>query len=85
MANNSKQSQSGLPNIVDKLLHAKWGIVFRGLLGLLIGYAFLSRAFDTGSWIQYFCSILFFILGFSVFKKAFINSNGKSSKSRKTR
>lgn len=85
MAKNSKQNQNWLSNIVDKLLHARWGIAFRGLVGILIGYAFVSRAFDTGSWIQYFCSILFFILGFRLFKKAFLNSNGKTSKTRKTR
>lgn len=72
-------------SLLDKLLHAKQGLIFRGVVGLLIGYAFLSRAFDTGSWIQYFCFALFTALGINLIKRSFIVENYGKVKTRKTK
>jgi len=37
-----------------------------GGLGVVLGYAFLSRAFTTGSYLQYFFAVLFTVLGFKL-------------------
>jgi uncharacterized membrane protein HdeD (DUF308 family) len=82
---NNQTISSSQSGFVYKLMHAKQGLVFRGVLGIIIGYAFLSRAFDTGSWIQYFCSVVFTVLGVRLIKRSFtVEYNGKS-KARKFR
>jgi uncharacterized membrane protein HdeD (DUF308 family) len=82
---SSQKSPIGPSEVLDKILNAKWGIIFRGVLGVILGYAFLSRAFDTGSWIQYFCALLFTVLGIKILKRYFTNDYGKQVKPRKTR
>ncbi len=76
------------PGLIDRLLHATPSLIFRGVVGLILGYAFLSRAFDTGSYWQYLGAGVFTILGFKLLKRSFTNNygNGKNrSKARKTR
>ena len=42
-----------------------------GVFGLMCGYAFFSRALSTGSFIQYFLAILFFVLGTKLIIRAY--------------
>jgi putative Mn2+ efflux pump MntP len=42
-----------------------------GVLGLIFSYAFISRAFDTGSFWQYLGSILFLVLGVKLLIRSF--------------
>lgn len=79
------QKGSQRPEILSKLLYAKWGIIFCGVLGVVLGYAFLSRAFDTGSWIQYFTAVLFAFLGIKILWRYFKEDNGKKINQRKAR
>jgi hypothetical protein len=41
-----------------------------GTIGLGLGVALFTRAFDTGSWWQYLGAILLFTLSFRLFKRA---------------
>lgn len=40
-----------------------------GGLGIVLGYAFLSRAFSTGSYWQYFFAIFFAVLGIKLLSR----------------
>ncbi len=42
-----------------------------GLLGMVLAYAFLSRALDTGSYWQYLGAVLLLILGIKLIIRAF--------------
>lgn len=42
---------------------------FSGALGIVLGYAFLSRAFSTGSYWQYFFAIFFAVLGIKLLSR----------------
>lgn len=72
------------PNWLDKLLHAQLSLIVRGSLGIVFGYAFLSRAFDTGSYWQYSGALLFTFLGLRLLKRSFTNKYDKL-KTRKAR
>ncbi len=48
----------------------------RGAIGIVLAYAFLSRAFSTGSYWQYFAAILFFVLGVKLLVRSFKNHHG---------
>lgn len=71
-------------NWLDKYLHATPSLLIRGVIGLILGYAFISRAFDTGSYWQYLGAFVFTILGIRLVKRSFTSSYGKV-KSRKAR
>ncbi|MCA9331359.1 hypothetical protein KC968_00285 [Candidatus Saccharibacteria bacterium] len=42
----------------------------RGLIGVVLAYAFASRAFSTGSFLQYGVAILFLVLGVKLLVRA---------------
>lgn len=50
-----------------------------GVFGVVLAYAFLSRAFSTGSYLQYFATILFFVLGVRLLVRSFKNYHGSKS------
>ncbi len=68
----------------ERFLHATPSLLFRAAVGFILGYAFLSRAFDTGSYWQYFGALVFTILSVRLLKRSFTNSYGKV-KTRKTK
>ncbi|MCA9332829.1 hypothetical protein KDA00_03065 [Candidatus Saccharibacteria bacterium] len=80
----SKSNVKQQPELLDKLLHATPSLVFRGLVGVVLGYAFVSRAFDTGSYWQYGGALVFTILGIRLLKRSFTNNHAKV-KTSKTR
>ncbi len=43
----------------------------RGLVGVVLAYAFVSRAFSTGSFLQYGVAILFLVLGVKLLVRAY--------------
>ncbi len=45
--------------------------ILMGLLGLLLAYGLGSRAFDTGSWWQYFGTLLLLVLSVRLIGRAF--------------
>jgi putative Mn2+ efflux pump MntP len=47
-----------------------------GMLGLVLSYAFISRAFNTGNYWQYLGFLVFLILGIKLLVRTF-KSNGK--------
>lgn len=51
-----------------------------GAFGVVLAYAFLSRAFNTGSYWQYFTAIVFFVLGVKLLVRSFKNYYGNSKK-----
>lgn len=51
----------------------------RGAIGIIFAYAFLSRAFSTGSYWQYFAAILFFVLGVKLLVRSFKNYHGSKN------
>lgn len=82
---SNSQKRDDQQEILNKILHAKWSVILRGVLGIILGYAFLSRAFDTGSWIQYFTAVLFAFLGIKILWRYFKEDNGKKINQRKAR
>lgn len=84
MAVKTKQQNNQPPEWFERLFHTTPSLVFRGAIGVVLGYAFLSRAFDTGSYWQYLGAVVFTILGFRLLKRSFTNNYGKV-KARKTR
>jgi hypothetical protein len=42
-----------------------------GVLGVVLAYAFISRAFSTGSYWQYLGSLVFLVLGVKLFIRTF--------------
>ncbi|MFO0920673.1 MAG: DUF308 domain-containing protein [Candidatus Saccharimonadales bacterium] len=82
---SNSQKRDDQQEILNKILHAKWSVILRGVLGIILGYAFLSRAFDTGSWIQYFTAVLFAILGIKILWRYFKEDYGKKVNQRKAR
>ena len=72
------------PEWLSRIMHATPSLIFRGIVGIILGYAFLSRAFDTGSYWHYLGALVFTILGVRLLKRSFTNSYGKF-KARKTR
>lgn len=53
-----------------------------GVFGILLAYAFISRAFSTGSYWQYFLFIVFMILGVKLLVRTFKYSYEKARSSR---
>ncbi len=82
---SNSQKRDDQQEILNKILHAKWSVILRGVLGIILGYAFLSRAFDTGSWIQYFTAVLFATLGIKILWRYFKEDYGKKVNQRKAR
>lgn len=82
---SNSQKRDDQQEILNKILHAKWSVILRGVLGIILGYAFLSRAFDTGSWIQYFTAVLFAFLGIKILWRYFKEDYGKKVNQRKAR
>lgn len=67
-----------------QFLHTTPSLFIRGAIGVILGYAFLSRALDTGSYWQYLGAVVFTILGIKLLKRSFTNNYGKV-KTRQTR
>lgn len=84
MAKKAKQPVKQEPQRVGRFLHATPSLIFRGSVGILLGYAFLSRAFDTGSYWQYLGALVFTILGIRLLKRSLIKSYDKA-KARRSR
>lgn len=51
--------------------HSRTAQGVMGVVGLVLGYLFATRAIDTGSWIQYGIALLLFILGIKRIARAF--------------
>ncbi len=51
----------------------------RGVIGIIFAYAFLSRAFSTGSYWQYLAALLFFVLGVKLLVRSFKNYHGSKN------
>jgi|GEM_PF-5216710 len=49
-----------------------------GLIGIVLAYAFLSRAFSTGSYWQYFLAVTFFVLGTKILIRVLKKIYGKN-------
>lgn len=49
-----------------------------GILGIVLAYAFISRAFSTGSYWQYALSIIFFVLGAKLLMRTFKHLYGNN-------
>lgn len=50
--------------------HSRGAQFAMGVVGLVLGYLFATRAIDTGSWIQYGVALLLFILAIKRFARA---------------
>lgn len=48
-----------------------------GVLGIVLAYAFISRAFDTGSYWQYLGFVVFLVLGIKLIARSLKNHYGK--------
>ncbi len=48
-----------------------------GVFGIVLAYAFLSRAFSTGSYWQYFSAVLFFVLGAKLLARSLKSYHGR--------
>lgn len=53
-----------------------------GVFGFVLAYAFISRAFSTGSYWQYLGFFVFMILGFRLIVRSFKIRNGKARATR---
>lgn len=84
MAAKTKQPTSQQIKWIDRVFHAAPSLVFRGCVGILLGYAFLSRAFDTGSYWQYLGAVVFTVLGIRLLKRSLIKGydHAKAKRSR---
>lgn len=69
MAAKTKQSPKQ-SKLGGRVLHATPSLVFRGGVGVFLGYAFLSRALDTGSYWQYLGALVFTVLGIRLLKRS---------------
>lgn len=57
-------ARAKVPN--NPWLHGRAALLSRGVIGVVLAYAFIARALDTGSYWQYSSGIIFAVLGTSL-------------------
>lgn len=55
--------------------NSKPTLIIMSLLGLILAYLLITRAFFTGSWWQYLGTLVLLILSVRLFKRAFAKNN----------